>query len=71
MNIIKILQELIFNNNSSIKDVIKSLNKTEKKNLFIKSNAICLPSGYNITSSKIVKIIKILKILNEKHFYWH
>jgi perosamine synthetase len=25
------------------------------------NNAICLPSGYNITSSKIIKIIKILK----------
>ena len=35
MNIIKIPQDLIFNNNISIKDVIKSLNKTGKRICFI------------------------------------
>ena len=38
MNIIKIPQEIILNNNSCIKDAIKCLNKTGTKNLFIKSN---------------------------------
>jgi hypothetical protein len=36
MNIIKILQESIFNNNSSVKDAIKFLNKTGKRICLLK-----------------------------------
>lgn len=36
MNIIKIPQELIFNNNSSFKDVIKFLNKNVKRIFLLK-----------------------------------
>lgn len=36
MNIIKIPQDLIFNNNSSVKDAIKFLNKTGKRICLLK-----------------------------------
>jgi dTDP-glucose pyrophosphorylase len=74
MNIIKIPEELILNINSSIKDAIKSLNKTGKRICFIKSkeNFIGTLTDGDIRSgllSGLTLSSSVKKIINYKPYY--